>query len=137
MVTRKILDIGNRERSRRFALVTASLSIVGSGVPAMLGSGPSELAAALPLVVGAVFMTLIGARYARALAGMIIVVSLMPILFARENRIEPIGNAGFASVGAVALAWVHLRQRRKLQERARARRRIVGRAKSRAKNRAK
>lgn len=134
MAAAKLRDRWVRQRSRRFALIMASLGILAGGLPSLLQVGPAELSAVLPLIVGAVLMTLIGARYARGLSAAIVLTAILPLIYARgEEAAGAVRNALFVSAGTWALTWAHVRQHRRLQQRARARRRVVGRAKSKAK----
>ncbi|MGN6134488.1 MAG: ATP-binding protein [Aureliella sp.] len=133
-MSRKIREGRGRQRSRGMAPALAGLAIVLSGLPALLNFGPPDLDAALPLVVCAISMALIGARHAVGLLATVVVVVSLPIVFTHgQAQWDAIRNAVFVSSGTLILAWAHLRQRRRLQQRARTRRRIVGRAKNRAK----
>lgn len=126
-------DIWLRERSQRFAAWTATIAILLSILPVLLRIGPAELGTALPLVVLAVFLTFLGASYSYRLGWIVVVAVALPILASQgEDRWDAVRNALFVSVGAVALAWAHRQQRLRLQQRARIRRKLVGRVKSRA-----
>ncbi len=122
-----------RERSQRFAAVTASIAILASIVPVLLSIGPRDLGTALPLVVYAVFLTFVGAAYSYRLCWVVVFAVLLPIFIAQgEEAWDAVRNALFVSVGALALARAHRQQRLRLQQRARIRRKLVGRVKSRA-----
>ncbi|MGN6545618.1 MAG: PAS domain-containing protein, partial [Aureliella sp.] len=134
MVTSKIRGMWHRERSRRFAVAASAVGIAVSGLPALLGLGPPDLADVLPLFVCAIFMTLVGPRHSRWLAELAVAVACLPILFTRgAERIDAMQDALFVAVAALALAWAHGQQRQRLKQRARSRRRLVGRVKNRAK----
>ncbi|MCC6508062.1 MAG: response regulator [Pirellulaceae bacterium] len=134
MVSKKIHSVWRKERSQRFAALVATFVIVGSGLPVVWKIGPVDLGTALPLVIYSVFLTFLGARYTVGLCWVALATVNMPILFTTgDARWDAIRNGLFVSVGALAIAWAHRQQRMRLQQRARARRRLVGRVKSRAK----
>lgn len=126
-------DIWLRERSQRFAALAATIAIMGSILPVLLQIGPADLGTALPLVVFAVFLTFLGASYSYRLCWVVVIAVTLPLLAAEGEAIwDAVRNALFVSVGALALAWAHRQQRLRLQQRARIRRKLVGRVKSRA-----
>jgi two-component system, sensor histidine kinase and response regulator len=122
-----------RAKSRRLGLTVASLSVILSGLPAALNWDTAGLLAALPFIVAAICMTLMGARHARLLACVTILTALLPVLTSsREERLSDVITTLVISLATWSLAWVHQRQREQLQRRARARRRMVHRVKRRA-----
>ncbi len=126
-------NIWLRERSQRFAALTATIVIFVSILPVLLRIGPPDLGTALPLVVYAVFLTFLGASYSYRLCWVVILVVALPIInLDDEAAWDAVRNALFVSVGALAIAWAHRQQRLRLQQRARIRRKLVGRVKSRA-----
>ncbi len=130
---RKFRDIWFRERSQSFAARIAVIAITLSILPVPLGIGPADLGTALPLVIYALFLTFLGARYSYRLCWVVLVTVAVPVMFAKGDAFwDELRNMLFVSVGAVALAWAHRQQRHRLQQRARIRRQLVGRVKSRA-----
>lgn len=126
--------LANREQSRRLTLWAAAASVVTSGLPALFKVEPTDLATALPLLIYALFITLVGARQGHHLAWLVAITACVPILFAEgDARWDAIRNGVLVALGAAVLAWAHRRQRMRLQHRARARRRLVGRVKNKAK----
>lgn len=126
-------EIWLRERSQRFAALTATIAILVSIFPVLLGIGPADLGTALPLVVYAVFLTFLGASYSYRLCWVVVFAVTLPIVTTEgEATWDAIRNTLFVSVGALAMAWSHRQQRLRLQQRARIRRKLVGRVKSRA-----
>ena len=126
-------DIWLRERSQRFVSLTAIIAILASILPVLLSIGPAELGTALPLVVFAVFLTFLGASYSYRLCWVVIFAVTLPIMTSEGDASwDAVRNALFVSVGGLAIAWAHRQQRLRLQHRARIRRKLVGRVKSRA-----
>ncbi len=94
---------------------------------------PPDLGTALPLVVYAVFLTFLGASYSYRLCLVVVVAVMVPIVSNDgEAKWDAVRNALFVTVGGLAIAWAHRQQRLRLQQRARIRRKLVGRVKSRA-----
>lgn len=134
MVTRKIRGMWQRERSRRFVVWTSAAVMLLSGLPIILGIGPASFVAMIPLLVCAVMMSLVGTRHRLWLAAFAIVAILLPLVFVdSEIRPELLRSGLFSAIGVLAIAWANRQQRQRLQRRARARRRLVGRVKNRAK----
>ncbi len=121
------------KRSGSFAALTATISILLSIIPVLLHVGPTDLGTALPLVIFAVFLTFLGASYSYRLCWVVIFAVALPVMTNEgEASWDAVRNALFVAVGAVAIAWAHRQQRLRLQKRARVRRKLVGRVKSRA-----
>ncbi len=134
MVSRRNGRGVTHDNARRNWILIAVVAVVLAGIPNTFRLPSGSGLFTLPLIVSAIAIVWVGARYAALLSLVAVLVTATELLTApKDTRWIAFGHTLLVLLGAAILIWTHRRQQRRLQQRARARRLIVGRVKDRAK----